>query len=198
MVSSTESIGRLITEEVRLQSERQLLRNRDHPAGQQAEQQPAPAPAAPISHNDKAIASVLLTLLDEQLDASAVDPSATGGNFRRPDDTAPAASRIAAQYAEAEAVFRPDVSAEQPTLPQGVINQQALLVATSPELRMAMQSAFFSAAVRAQTGAAEPSGRNTPRRKMESITDAASLMRIGGVALVVIVAAIVLAAAFAK
>ena len=202
MVSSMESIGRLITEEVRLQGERQLLRNRDQPAGQQAEQQQAPAPAAPISHNDKTVASVLLTLLDEQLDASAVDPSASGGNFlagrSHPDATVPAASRIAAQYAEAEAVFRPDVPVEQPTLPPGVINQQALHIAASPELRMAMQSAFFSAAVRAQTEAAETSGRNTPRRKRESITDAASFMRIGGAVLVVIVVAIVVAAAFGK
>jgi hypothetical protein len=153
MVSSTEGIGRLITNEVLLQTERQLLRNQDEP-GQQQQEEPAQPPPPPISYNDKAVASVLMTLLEEQLDAAMVNlrgpPGDVGPTRPASADATPAATRIAAHYAEADAVFRPDLPAQQIAAQSDAANQQALLAAASPELRMAMQSAFLSAAVRAK------------------------------------------------
>jgi hypothetical protein len=185
MASTTETIGRLIASEVLLRGERQLLRNNDPSHEQLSDDQPAQLSAAPISHNDKAVASVLLTLLDERLDASA--KGAQGGlqdSVLQGDDPAARPNRIAAQYAEDDAVFRTDVSPQQSTVQVGPsANAQALLAATSPELRMAMQSVFMSAAARAQAeGTPERRGRD---RKLIASPDILSLTRIGAGILVV-------------
>lgn len=197
MVSSTENIGRLIASEVLLQADRQLLQNRDQSGQQTTEKQPAPT-SAPISRNEKAVSSVLLTLLDEQLDARLAG-LADGFRNQAPagqsaDDTATGASRVAAQYAEADAVFRPDLPIEQRLVATDATNQQVLLAAASPELRMAMQSAFFSAAVRAQTETEEIAGQNARRRRLDTGPNGAVLVRIGlagvaGLALAILLAA---------
>ncbi|MBS0251869.1 MAG: hypothetical protein JSR78_12490 [Proteobacteria bacterium] len=196
MVSSTENIGRLIANEVLLQADRQLLQNRDQPGQQATEKQPT-TPPAPISHNEKAVSSVLLTLLDEQLDArlaGLADGFRNRAAAEPTSDTASGAGRVAAQYAEADAVFRPDFPIEQRVVPADASNQQVLLAAASPELRMAMQSAFFSAAVRAQTETEEISGRDARRRKLNAGPNGAVLIRIGlagvaGLALAILIAA---------
>jgi hypothetical protein len=201
MVSSTDNIGRLITNEVLLQTERQLLPNREKPGQQTSDKQP-PLTSPPISHNEKAVSSVLLTLLDEQLDARL---AGLADGFRNPApdqpsaaDVASGAHRVAAQYAEAEAVFRPEIPTEQRLLPTDATNQQALLAAASPELRMAMQSAFFSAAVRAQTEADEASRRNTSGSKLGMGVDNAVLIRIGLAGVGVLALAVLLVAGLAR
>ncbi|MFA5957182.1 hypothetical protein [Hyphomicrobium sp.] len=201
MVSTTEAVSRLITGDVLLQAERQLLRNREQP-GKQPQDQPAQATPAPISHNDKAVASVLLTLLDEQLDASAAvqkEPTgqaATAQSAGGQTTTGP--NRVAAQYAEAEAVFRPDLPTSQALPFIDPTNQQILLAASSPELRMAMQSAFLSAAVRAQTEDTAASDADARRRKSASAMTSSSFIRVGAGVFIVGALAIFLAAGFAR
>lgn len=201
MVSSTENIGRLVANEVLLQTERQLLQNRDKSGQQTADKQPTATPA-PISHNEKAVSSVLLTLLDEQLDAHLAGPADALRNQaptqQSVGDTAAGASRVAAQYAEADAVFRPDLPIAQHLLPSDATNQQILLAAASPELRMAMQSAFFSAAVRAQTETEEMAGRNARRSRLETSANGAVLIRIGLAGVAGLALAILLAAGLAR
>lgn len=201
MVSSTENIGRLVANEVLLQAERQLLQNRDKSGQQPTDKQPTATPV-PISHNEKAVSSVLLTLLDEQLDArlaTSADGFRTQAPTQQPaGDTATGASRVAAQYAEADAVFRPDVPTEQRLLPTDATNQQMLLAAASPELRIAMQSAFFSAAVRAQIETEETAGRKGRRSKPETGTNGTVLIRIGLAGVAGLAVAILLAAGLVR
>ena len=198
MVSSTESIGRLIADEVFLLSDRQLLQKREQSA-QQPDDQPPQVPSAPISHNDKTMAAVLMTLIDEQIDASAVGLAGTAG------DPAAAQSRggvggvtpnrIAAQYADDAAVYRSD-SPPQPIAPNplGRADPQLLLAASSPELRLAMQAALMSAATRVQAVELETIRKDARRHKISGETDSSSMVRIGAGILVAIIAAIVLAA----
>jgi hypothetical protein len=200
MVSSTESIGRLITNEVLLQAERQLLRNQGQ-SKEEPQEQPSQPASAPISHNDKAVASVLLTLLDEQLDAAAATRE-FGGNFAQAQadgaEAAPGTTRIVSQYAEAESAFRPDLPVQQAPHQADSINQQALLAAASPELRMAMQSAFLSAAVRAKADIETVSGSDARRRKTMRETTGVSPLRIGTGVCVAIILGIVLLAKFSR
>ncbi|RUO98699.1 hypothetical protein [Hyphomicrobium sp.] len=190
MVNSTESIGRLITEEVLLQSERQLLQNRDRPSQQAKQQQPQPAPT-PLSYNDKAVSSILLTLLDEQLDASVIAPkeqmATTAEGQKAAGEAQATPNRVAVQYAEAEAAFR-----AEDAVPLAQVNPQVM--ATSPELRMLMESAFVTAASRLQAGSANVGNGEERRRKAQAQRETA-LFRIGagvfaGALLVMVIAAI--------
>jgi hypothetical protein len=180
MVNTTDGIGRLIAEEVLLQTERQLLRNRDQPPDGRKEQ-PAQQPTSPpLSHNDKAVSSVLLTILDEQLEASALASNRQSGQSAADignRETVPSPSRIGAQYAEAETAFRPDKSAAEIPIPPLQTNPQAM--AASPELRMMMESAFVTAAARLQGGIDNAHGA-TANKKSKSSADLAPLVRIGG------------------
>jgi hypothetical protein len=199
MASSTESIGRLIADEVLLLSDRQLLQKREQPS-QQPQDQPAQAASAPISHNDKAMASVLMTLIDEQIEASAIDPNGFPGNAAaqaRGAEGGIAANRIAAQYAEDAVVYRSDSPPQPIVNPLGLANQQVLLAASSPELRMAMQTALMSAAARVQDIEPEASGEAARRRKIGAGSGSVSMLRIGAGVLVAILAVIILATRFA-
>jgi hypothetical protein len=201
MVSSIEGIGRLITNEVLLQTERQLLRNRDEPGQEQQEQAAQPAPQ-PISHNDKAVSSVLMTLLEEQLDAATTNPRGSSGYVEAmqpdPADPAPGTTRIVAQYAEADSIYRPDLPAQQANPQLDTVNQQALLAAASPELRMAMQSAFLSAAVRAKADIETASDGPVRERRSTTETSVISPLRIGIGLCAAIVLAIVFLAKFIR
>jgi hypothetical protein len=197
MESTTESIGRLITNEVLLQAERQLLRNGEH-KDQPAQEPPSQPPPEPLTHNDKTISSVLMTLLDEQLNAATVDPKQLAAHIAPSDFGAaetPAARLVSAQYAEAEAVFQPDVPAQQMNLAPNPNNPQ-IFAALSPELRMAMQSAFIPAAIRRQEEAAALAAQIASRTTTSGSAEARMGVRIGAgvfalAVLIIVVAAIV-------
>jgi hypothetical protein len=193
MVNSTESVGRLITEEVLLQSERQLLPSRDRPSQQAKQQQPQTAPA-PLSYNDKAVSSILLTLLDEQLDASALAPkeqmAAAAHGQTAAGEAQPAPNHVAAQYAEADAAFRAEDAA-----PLAQANPQA--AANSPELRMLMESAFVTAASRLQAGSAI-AGTAEDRRLKADTQRQRALFRIGAGVFAGALAVMVIAVIFSR
>lgn len=200
MASSTDSVGRLIADKVLMLSDRQLLQKRDQPE-QHPEDQAAQFTPAPISHNDKAMAAVLMTLLDEQLDASLADPKGLSGDPAaaqlRGAETGAAPNRIAAQYAEDAAVYRADLPPQVNINPMAQANQQVLLAASSPELRMAMQAALMSAAARVQAEEPETTTENARQRKIGSFAGPSSTIRVGAGIFVVIVLAMILAARFA-
>ncbi len=199
MGNTTEGIGRLIAEEVLLQAERQLLRNRDQPPQRAKEQSEQPS-SPPLSHNDKAVSSVLLTLLDEQLDASAIASQKQSADSAaaqlRNGETPSAPNRIAAQYAETEAAFRPDKPVDEKTpIPLGQPNPQAM--ASSPELRMMMESAFATAAARLQGGV--NTGLDGAQKQRPGVMpDLTPLMRIGTGIFAAAVFVMVIAAIFSR
>lgn len=200
MVNNAEAIGRLIANDTLLRGERQLLRRQDRPS-QEPGNEPAQSGAAPITHNDKAIESVLLTLLDEQLDASAAEaasrPGVSTSTFSRSSE-APPSNRVAAQYAEEDLVFRANSPAQEIPIPLGPSSQQiAQAVSSSPELQAFMQRFLMSAAARIQADGVEGLPSGSRKRNVGTLADSVSTTRIAGAILAVAVLSILIAVHFA-
>jgi hypothetical protein len=136
MVTNTDTIARLIASDTLMRGERQLLRNQN-PSPQGPGDDAAHTMASPISHNDKTMAPVLLTLLDEQLGGSiASDVSRAAA---RAGDAPTTPNRIAARYAEDDLVFRADLTANGTALPLGQNYPQIAQTVWSLDLQTFMQ-----------------------------------------------------------
>ena len=103
MASNAEAISRLLANSTLLRGERELLRKQDQLPAEPPKLSSQPA-APPISHDARAIASVLLILLDERLasDAEAAGRSETQAGPSRvaANDSGTAPKGIAAMYVE--------------------------------------------------------------------------------------------------
>ncbi len=196
MVGSTEAIGRLIANEVLMLSDRQLFQKRDQP-GQPREEQFTQTNAAPISHNDRAMASVLMALIDEQIDASVAVPKGLMNDPAAAQARAEGSASIAARYADTEAAYQ----ADPPPQPLANALQQAdlnaLRAASSPELRMAMQAAMTSAYARMEIESAAAGGEENRFRTLGPFAAPTSIVRIGASIAAAIVVVVLLAAYFA-
>lgn len=136
MATNTDTIARLIATDTLMRGDRQLLRNQN-PSPQEPGNDGARNIAPPISHNDKTMAPVLLTLLDEQLGGSIA--SDAGRAAARAQDAPSAPNRIAARYAEDESVFRADLPANGTALPPGQSYPQIAQTVSSLDLQTFMQ-----------------------------------------------------------
>lgn len=132
MVNNAETIGALIVNETLLRGERQLLQNRN-PSKQDMGGTASPPAAPPISHNDKAMAPVLLTLLDEQLNGTIADETRRIG--AREGEVSSAPNRIAARYVEDEQVFRADLPVAGTAIPLGLNNPNIAQTVPPPDLQ---------------------------------------------------------------
>jgi hypothetical protein len=200
-MSNAEAISRLIVNDVLLIGERQLFPKQEQ-FSEEPENGSSQSAAAPITHNDKATASVLLTLLDEQLDASVAETANRSGvstsTLSRGSDAAPSSNRIAAQYAEEAVVFRANPAAQEPAISPGANSQQMALAVTSPELQTFIQRFLMSAAARIQADGSEDLPRGTRKRNVVPLADSLSMTRIAGATLAIAVLAIVIAVTFAR
>lgn len=196
MVGSTEAIGRLIANEVLMLSDRELFQKRDQ-SGQSAEEQSAQTNAAPISHNDRAMASVLMTLIDEQIDASVTAPKGLMSDLAAAQTRAEGGASVAARYADAEAAYQ----ADPPPQPLANALQHAdlnvLRAASSPELRMAMQAAMTSAYARMEVETANADGEEARIRARAPFASPAPIVRIWASIAITIVVVVLVAAYFA-
>jgi hypothetical protein len=196
MVGSPDAIGRLIANEVLMLGDRELFQKRDQP-GQPPEEQATQTNAAPISHNDRAMASVLMTLIDEQIDASAAAPKDLMNDPAAAQARAERSASIAARYADTEAAYQ----ADPPPQPLANALQQAdlnvLRAASSPELRMAMQAAMTSAYARMGIELATAGGEETRTRVLGPFAKPVPILRIGAGIAVAIFVVVLVAAHFA-
>jgi hypothetical protein len=103
VANNAEAIGRLLANSTLLRGERELLRKQDEPPAESPKPTSQPA-APPITHDAKAVAAVLLTLLDERLasDAEAAGRSSAPAESRRTAaaNAGNASKAIAAKYAD--------------------------------------------------------------------------------------------------
>lgn len=136
MVNNAETIGALIVNETLLRGERQLLQNRN-PSKQDMGGKAAPPAAPPISHNDKAMAPVLLTLLDEQLNGTIADETRRLG--AREGEVSSSPNRIAARYIEDERGFRADVPVAGTAIPLGLNHPPIAQMVPSSDLQFFLQ-----------------------------------------------------------
>jgi len=141
MVNNAETIGALIVNETLLRGGRQLLQNRN-PSKQDMGGEAAPPAAPPISHNDKAMAPVLLTLLDEQLNGKIADETHRIG--AREGEVSSSPNRIAARYVEDEQVFRADLPVAGTAIPLGLTHPHIAQTAPSPDLQFFLQRFLIS------------------------------------------------------
>ncbi|SFV37270.1 hypothetical protein [Hyphomicrobium facile] len=193
MVTNTDTIARLIASDTLMRGERQLLRNQT-PVPQEAGDDAARTVAPPISHNDKTMAPVLLTLLDEQLGAS-VAPDANRAAARGQD--APSApNRIAARYAEDDTVFRADLPANGTALPPGQNYPQIAQTVSSLDLQTFMQR-FLMGKVRSipADGRSTPGGARGPKSDDASQPSLATA-KFAAIAVVAVMALVVVAVRF--
>lgn len=196
MVGSTEAIGRLIANEVLMLGDRELFQKRDQPS-QPPDEQSAQTNAAPISHNDRAMASVLMALIDEQIDASVADPKGLMSDPAAAQARAGGSASIAARYADTEAAYQADPPPQPLPNPLQQADLSVLRAASSPELRMAMQAAMTSAYARMGIESAAADGEETRIRALGPFANPVPILRIGASIAVAIFVVVLLAAYFA-
>lgn len=136
-MDNARTISGLIVNEALLAGERQLLGNRNPSSKQEMGGEAAPPAAPPISHNDKAMAPVLLTLLDEQLNGTIADETRRIG--AREGDVSSSPNRIAARYVEDEQVFRADPPVAGTAIPLGLNHPPIAPTVPPPELQFFLQ-----------------------------------------------------------
>lgn len=189
MATNTDTIARLIATDTLMRGDRQLLRNQNT-APQEPGNDGTRTVAPPISHNDKTMVPVLLTLLDEQLGAS-VAPDANRAAARAQD--APSTpNRIAARYAEDDSVFRADLPANGMALPPGQNYPQITQTISSLDLQTFMQRFLMG-----KVGSLHADGRNAANAGRGSKSDDASqpslaTVKFAAIAVVAVMAAIVI------
>ena len=139
MSDSAEAIGRLLADSSLLRGERDLLRKQDEPVAD-ATKAAAPAAAA-LTHDARATAAVLLTLLDERLALEAERQSgeapASAGR-RSIGEAGSAPQAIAAKYAD-DLNLRSDPRRLDPLPSAQQLSFGNLTAASSPELQSFMQ-----------------------------------------------------------
>lgn len=186
MATNPEAIGRLLANSALMNGERELMRRRDGPSVETSMAVGQPK-APPIDTENKAVKTVLLTLLDEQLHA-AESAAGTQAKPQIPADSDVTASKLAASRYAADGFAR----SNDPGLPEPMIgNDQPRMLATpsvvSADLQTFVQGYAASAAGRARAAAHENTGAS--RRGTAAVMaffSRASPLRLAGIAAVLL------------
>lgn len=145
MATNPEAVSKLLAISTLMNGERDLLRRRD---GATTAQAPSASPetAAPIATGNKAIATVLLTLLDEQLHATE---TAAAGQLQRPnaaESDASASKLVAAKYATDGFVRGDGLNLPEPMFASDQARMRDMSSVVSADLQTFVQrSAAFAA-----------------------------------------------------
>lgn len=168
VASNTETVGRLLATSTLMKGERELLRKQDEPAPEAAKPALQHAPA-PISHDSKTTAAVLLKLLDDRLQASeaeAASPEKTTSGPRRVagDDATESSKRVSARYAEDGLTSASDTGRPETAILIEQFRARDAVPSTSPELQTFIQRLAAFAAGRPDVRASiDPDGRREGR-----------------------------------
>ena len=138
MATNPEAVGRLLANSALMNGERELLRRRDGPPAETS-QSVSHQQAPPIATDNKAVTTVLLTLLDEQLHATEI---AAAGllSAQKPADSAVTASKLAmARYATDGFVGGDDPGLPQPMIGADQMRMQATTSVVSADLQTFVQ-----------------------------------------------------------
>lgn len=145
MATNPEAVGRLLANSALMNGERELLRRRDSPpaaTSQSTGHQQAP----PIATDNKAVTTVLLTLLDEQLHATE---KAAAGLVKTPtsaDGDVSASKLVAAKYVMDGLVRGDDPSRPDPIIASNQMHMRETPAVVSADLQTFVQrSAAFAA-----------------------------------------------------
>lgn len=138
MATNPEAVGRLLANSALMNGERELLRHRDGPPAETS-QSVSHQQAPPIATDNKAVTTVLLTLLDEQL--HAMETAAAGqASAQKSADSAVTASKLAtARYATDGFVGGDDPGLPQPMIGADQMRMQATPAVVSADLQTFVQ-----------------------------------------------------------
>jgi hypothetical protein len=143
VANNADTVGRLLATSTLMQGERQLLRKQDEPAPEPGK--PAPqSSSAPISHDSKTTAAVLLKLLDDRLQASeaeAASPEKAALGTRRPagDDATESSKRLSARYVEDGLTSGNDTGRSESAIPIAPFRARDAMPTASLELQTFLQ-----------------------------------------------------------
>jgi hypothetical protein len=151
VANNADTVGRLLATSTLMKGERQLLHKQDEPAQEPSKPTPQSLPA-PISHDSKTTAAVLLKLLDDRLQASeaeAASPEKAALGTRRPagDDATESSKRLSARYVEDGLTSGTDTGRHESAIPIAQFRARDATPTASPELQTFLQRlAAFAAA----------------------------------------------------
>jgi hypothetical protein len=181
LANSAESVGQLLANSALMKGERELLRKRDEPQAETSAPAVTRPSAEPIANDSKVISAVLLTLLDEQLQAdaalAAVARSANGNS------EADASKRVAAKYASDGLIPGDDLIAPQPSVQPELARAAVTQTPVSSDLQTFMQR--FAAVVSGRPAilTVDEAGPNLGARENAPVSfGAVSTLRIAGFA----------------
>jgi hypothetical protein len=155
--NNAETVGRLLATSTLMKGERELLRKQEEPTPETAKPGLRPAPA-PISHDSKMTAAVLLKLLDDRLQASEAeaanqDKAASGAHRIAADEATASSKRVSAKYAEDGLIAGSDIGRPEIAIPIEQFRAGNAMPSASPELQSFLQrlSAFAAGRPDART-----------------------------------------------
>lgn len=183
MANSADGVGKLIANSALMKGERELLRKRDEPPTETSAPTAGRPAAEPITNDSKVVSAVLLTLLDERLQADAA--LIAGPKPAMSDNSdADVSKRVAAKYAADGLIPGDDLIAPQPPAQPDAARASAGPPLISPDLQTFMQR--FAAAVAGGPASTSPTrGVGTKRGahgRTSSSFDTAFVLRTAGFA----------------
>jgi hypothetical protein len=184
VTTSPEAIGRLLADSTLMRGERELLRKRDEPAAE-AGKSGAQNSAPPLSHDSKAVAAVLLTLLDERLQASDAALMGQGKAAAGPgaiNDAVASSGRVVARYAEDGLAAISDPARPEIGSPNAQVPMRDVPPTASPDLQTFLQRLAAFASGRS-IASGSTAGRSDRGGKAPMPFSASSIFRIAGTAL---------------
>lgn len=138
MATNTEAVGRLLANSALMKGERELFRRQEEPAAETTASA-APQKAEPIANDSKAVATVLLTLLDEQLHAIEAAPTGQPKTANSADGDANALKRVAAKYAADGLIPGDDSVLPEPAIANDQIRMREMPSVVSADLQTFVQ-----------------------------------------------------------
>ena len=162
MATNAEAVGQLLANSALMKGERELLRKQEEPPAEakSATQQKA----EPIVNNNKTVATVLLTLLDEQLHATEAALASQPKNANSTDGDVNAPKRVAARYAADGLIPGDDSVLPEPAIASDQVRMRETPSVVSADLQTFVQR--FAAVAAGQPTAAASETRATARRSI--------------------------------
>jgi hypothetical protein len=186
VVNNPEIVSRLLANTALLKGERELLRQPEKPPAANEEAKSAVQPnARPIENDSRTVSNVLLTLLDERLQATA---PALGqpGLATAPSSDGDAQHRVAAQYAADGLIARDDFPPAGAAVAPDQTRMPNMSPAASADLQTFMQRFAAIALGRPiDVDAAEKRAKRASGHQGSPIWGSGSVLRLASMAAVV-------------
>ena len=179
MAINAEAVGQLLANSALMKGERELLRKQEEPPAEakSATQQKA----EPIVNNNKTVATVLLTLLDEQLHATEAALASQPKNANSTDGDVNAPKRVAAKYAADGLIPGDDSVLPEPAIASDQVRMREMPSIVSADLQTFVQR--FAAFAAGRSAAPNETTRDARSSTGSAATlfSRASALRLAGV-----------------